>query len=268
MDEVSESCLVNEAQQALNRAFVLCHASFHRLRHEVGRLKEELKSKSQEVDELMDLYEQKLLYISFLPDLSILKSDLTAARNKAAEAKRERDQLAEKARAYVSQIDQLRAELDGIKPELNVLQEMTIGAVAKCDILREQVRASVEQMNGLSSSLVAAEAELDRLNRVITDLQAEYGKALDQISGYDDMLEQYKADVTAAEKASNLRAEYERCLSRRKTLKEVQSTGVDLSDLIEEAKTLEMEAKVAFDPEDSNIDLESAGEEAEGSGED
>ncbi|XP_059298242.1 uncharacterized protein LOC132050929 isoform X1 [Lycium ferocissimum] len=237
----------------------------------------------------MDLYEQKLQYISSLPDLSILKSDLTVARNEAAEAKRERDQLAEKvrafevfnksltadanalpsqARAYVSQIDQLRAELDGIKLEFNILHEMTIVAVAERDVLREQFRASVEQMNGLSSSLAAAEAERDRLNRVITDLQAEYGKALDQISGYDDMLEQYKADVTAAEKASNLRAEYEWCLSRRKPLEEVQATGMDLSDLIEESKKIEVEAKAAFDPKDSDIDLESADEETEGSGED
>ncbi|XP_060185497.1 uncharacterized protein LOC132614960 isoform X1 [Lycium barbarum] len=221
MDEVSESCLFNEAQQALNRASVLHPASFHRLRHEVGRLKEELKRKSQEVDEFINL----LQYISFLLDLSILKSDLTVARNEAAEAKRERDQLAEKvrafevfnkslttdtnalpsqARAYVSQIDQLQAELEGIKPEFNVLHEMTIDVVAERDILREQLRASVEQMNGLSSSLAAAEVERDRLNRVITDLQAEHGKALEQISGYDDMLEHYKADVTVVEKASNL----------------------------------------------------------------
>ncbi|XP_059289198.1 uncharacterized protein LOC132042689 [Lycium ferocissimum] len=287
--EVDESCLFNEAQHALNRASVLHHASFNRLRHEVGRLKEELKSKSQEVDELMTLYEKKLQYISSLPDLSILKSDLAAARNEAAEAKRERDQLAEKvkafetynksliadanvlasqARAYVSQIDRLRAELDGIRPEFDALHETTIGAVAERDVLREQLRTSVEQMNGLSASLAAAEVERDRLSRVITDLQAEHGKALDQISGYDDMLEQYKADVTAAEKASNLKAEYERCLSRRKTLEEVQATGVDLSNLIEEAKKLEAEAKAAFDPEDSDIDLESADEEAEGSDED
>ncbi|XP_059291555.1 uncharacterized protein LOC132045050 [Lycium ferocissimum] len=288
MAEVDESCLFNEAQHALNRASVLHHASFHRLRHEVGRLKEELESKSQEVDELMALYEKKLQYISSLPDLSILKSDLAAARSEAAEAKRERDQLAEKvkafevynksliadanafasqARAYVSQIDQLRAELDGIKPEFDSLHETTVGAVAERDVLREQLRSSEEQMNSLSASLAAAEVERDRLSQVITDLQAEHGKALDQISGYDDMLEQYKADVTAAEKASNLRAEYERCLSRRKTLEEVQATGVDLSNLIEEAKELEAEAKAAFDPEDSDIDLESADEEAEGSDE-
>ncbi|XP_059311382.1 uncharacterized protein LOC132062937 [Lycium ferocissimum] len=161
----------------------------------------------------MTLYEKKLQYISSLPDLSILKSNLAAARNEAAEAKRERDQLAEKARAYVSQIDQLRAELDGIKPEFDSLHETTVGAMAECDVLREQLRSSEEQMNGLSASLAAAEVERDRLSRVITDLQTEHGKALDQIMGYDDMLEQYKADVTAAKKASNLRAEYERCLS-------------------------------------------------------
>ncbi|XP_059291710.1 uncharacterized protein LOC132045183 [Lycium ferocissimum] len=222
MTEVDESCLFNEAQQALNRASVLHHASFHRLKHEVGRLKEELESKSQEVDELMTLYEKNLQYISSLPDLSILKSDLAAARNEAAER----------------------------------------------DVLREQLRSSEEQMNGLNASLAAAEVERDRLSQVITDLQAEHGKALDQISGYDDMLEQYKADVTAAEKANNLRAEYEWCLSRRKTLEEVQATGVDLSNLIEEAKELEAEAKAAFDPEDSDIDLELADEEAEGSDED
>ncbi|XP_059301990.1 uncharacterized protein LOC132053914 [Lycium ferocissimum] len=250
-------------------ASVLHHASFHRFRHEVGRLKEELDIKSREVDELMALYEKKLEYISSLPDLSLLKSDLAAARSEAAEAKRERDQLAEKvkafeiynksliadantlasqARAYVSQIDQLRAELDGIKPELDSLHEATVGAVAERDILREQLRSSSEQTNSLSASLAAAEVERDQLS---------------QLSGYDDMLEQYKVDVTAVEKSSDLRAEYERCLSRRRTLEEVQATGVDLSGLIEEAKKLEAEAKAAFDPEDSDIDAESADEGAE-----
>ncbi|XP_060194184.1 uncharacterized protein LOC132623445 [Lycium barbarum] len=160
MAEVDESCLFNEAQHALNRASVLHHASFHRLRHEVGRLKEELESKSQEVDEFMTLYENKLQYIPSLLDLSILISDLAAARNEAAEAKREHDQLAEKARAYVSQIDQLRAELDGIKPEFDSLHEITVGAVSECDVLREQLWSSEEQINGLSASLAATEVEM------------------------------------------------------------------------------------------------------------
>ncbi|XP_059277600.1 uncharacterized protein LOC132031670 [Lycium ferocissimum] len=176
MAEVDESCLFNEAQYALNRASVLHHASFHRLRHEVGDSEEELKT----------------------------------ARNEAAEAKRERGQLAEKvkafetynksliadanvlasqARAYVSQIDRLRAELDGIRPDFDALYEMTIGAVTERDVLREKLQTLEEQMNGLSASLAAAEVERDRLSRVITDLQAEHGKALDQISSYDDMLE-------------------------------------------------------------------------------
>ncbi|XP_059294610.1 uncharacterized protein LOC132047608 [Lycium ferocissimum] len=230
MAEVSESCLFNEAQHALNRASVLHHASFHRLRFEVGRLQEELDAKSREVDELQVLYAKELEHASSLPDVTLLKSELDTARSAAAEAKRERDELADKvkafeiynesliadanaftsqARAYVSQIDKLRSELEGIKPELDSLHEVTVGAVAERDILREQLRSAEGQITNLSSSLASTDAERDQLGRAIADLQVEHGKALDQLSGYDDMLGQYKADVTAAEKASDLRAEYE-----------------------------------------------------------
>ncbi|XP_059306297.1 uncharacterized protein LOC132057700 [Lycium ferocissimum] len=218
------------------------------------------------MESLRKLYEQGQEFISSLPDPSTLQSDLEMARNEAIEVRREHDLLAGKVRAfevhnkrliadanatpsqareYVTQIDQLRLELNEIKPELEAFKGKMDGVASERDALKEDLASAKDQLRvmtdkaderskliaELRSKLASAESERDNLGRDNIDLQAKYNEALGRISSFNGMLAQYKADI-------------------------------------EEAKRLEAEAKAKYDPEGSDSDLESDEGDAEGSDED
>nr|XP_033515956.1 uncharacterized protein LOC117280362 [Nicotiana tomentosiformis] len=79
MNEVGESCLFNEAQQALNRASILHHESFIKYRTEANQLEAEVR----ELVEKRDTY--KLLNEQHEEAVKSLRAELDAAQKEYAD---------------------------------------------------------------------------------------------------------------------------------------------------------------------------------------
>ncbi|XP_070053982.1 uncharacterized protein [Nicotiana tomentosiformis] len=239
MNEVNAPSLFNEAHQVLNK-------SFHWSRMEVSHLGFELKEQVWQKDMYKALSEKK---DKVLRQHSVLQDDLERAQKEASKVQKK-----------IDLIDQLRAEMNEVKAPAEELRSKMVVLASERDATKEDMAPTKDRLRvmrentnkwsrlneELKEQLNSVVTERDTISQECSALKSKLEAASNEASEVQDILAQYKNDVEVVEARVIIKAKYVKWLSQRENLEEIHARGVDFATEIEEAKSLEAEARERY----------------------
>ncbi|XP_070057357.1 uncharacterized protein [Nicotiana tomentosiformis] len=240
MNEVDAPCMFNEAQKALNRASVLHHKTFIRYWEELNQHEAETRGFTKNRDAYKLLREK-------------LQAELEAARKE-----------------HVDLVEQLREEVDAVKPEAEEWKRNMDRLASEKDIAQAQLASTEVQLRAVKEKALVQAKKIEEFQSQLSSFvsnQENLAKDLEMAKSEakvvkvdaDEMVAVYKADVEEAQVRAKDIIEHAKRQSRRETLEEIHAWGFDLSTEIESAKELEVEAKKLAYPKDDK-ESEDSGE--------
>nr|XP_016433049.1 PREDICTED: uncharacterized protein LOC107759586 [Nicotiana tabacum] len=260
--EAGVSCLFNETQQALNRAFVLHHEVFLRSREEMSRYEAEIRALTEERDAFKLLSEQREV------EVEELRAELEVAQREQADLS---EQLRVEVDAVKAEVEEWKKNMDRLASEKVAARAQLASAETQLRVLKEKALVQAKKIEEFQSRLGSETSDQERLSTELAEAKSEVeidtvnADAMVVVYRYDDEDAQVRAKevVEAAQAQANWVAEYAKCHSRRETLEEIHARGFDLIAEIENAKKLEAEARVlAFSDDDNTGSM--SGSEGEG----
>ncbi|XP_070052635.1 uncharacterized protein [Nicotiana tomentosiformis] len=218
MNAVGPACHFNEAQHALNRALVLHHEAFLQIRegHEA-----EVRNLTKKSDSYKLLSEK-------------LRTDLATTRD-------EHEEMAEK----VFRI------LHDSEDELDIT---TNDPILQVDELLAEAEKFKENMDVLASKKEAVQAQLELIETQLLSAEENASVQMEKIKEL-----QHRLDLATSDKAkAKSMVEHAKWQARREALEEVSAQGFDVAVEIENTKVEETRARrLAFPEEDSESSSES-----------
>nr|XP_009608700.1 uncharacterized protein LOC104102643 isoform X1 [Nicotiana tomentosiformis]XP_016461649.1 PREDICTED: uncharacterized protein LOC107784961 isoform X1 [Nicotiana tabacum] len=145
MNAVGAACLFNEAQHALNRASVLHHEAFLRIRKE-------------HEDEVRDLTEKSDTY-KLLSEKR--RADLVTARDEHAEMAEQVQQRLEQIGRLQTQVDAIQAEAEEFKKNMYILASKKETVQAQLESAETQLQAAKEKASVQVEKIMKLQSRLD-----------------------------------------------------------------------------------------------------------
>ncbi|XP_070022467.1 uncharacterized protein [Nicotiana sylvestris] len=215
------------------------------------------------------LYEQKDEVLRDTTDLSALRAKLEKAQKEAKKAKQDYALLVQKVYEKITLIDQLRTKMNEVKATADELRDKMDRLASEQDATKEDLALTKEQLQvmkdkvekwsqlneELRAQLTSVVAEHDTVSQEYTALKSKLEVASSEISGAQDILAQYMADIEIAEARIITKTEYVRWLSPMEAFEEIPAREVSVAAKIEEGNMFEAEAKVKYHPEEPDSEL-------------
>ncbi|XP_070034619.1 MAR-binding filament-like protein 1 [Nicotiana tomentosiformis] len=266
---------------------VLHHETFLRCRDELNQLEAEVRGLTEKIDTYKLLSEQREGEAMRLP------AEFEVARKKHADLAKQvkifefsNDELDTvtngqnvQVQQKIDQVDQLRAEMDAIKAEVEEWRGMMDCLASKKETARTQLTSEEVQLQAAKEKAKVWAQKVEELQSQLSSavtnretLAKEFKKAKSMVAvvkvDAEEMVAQYKVDAEAAQDRLKDILEHAKRQSRRETLEEIHARGFDLSAEIEIVKRLEAEAKKLTYLKDEEDSEGSSGSEGGGDSED
>nr|XP_016475947.1 PREDICTED: uncharacterized protein LOC107797561 [Nicotiana tabacum] len=243
--KVGVSCLFNEAQQALNRAFVLHHEAFLRSRGELSRYEAKIRRLTEERDAFNLISEQRE------GEAKGLRTELDAARKEQADLT---EQLHVEVDVVKAEAEEWKKNMDRLASEKEAARAQLASAEIEIRGLKEKALVQAKEIEEFRSRLGSATFDRERLATKLAAAKSEVETAMADANA---MVAIYRSDAEAAQVRANEVAEVAQARVNW-VAEHVNATE------IENAKELKTEARVLAFPDDDNDTKSMSGSEREG----
>ncbi|XP_070056760.1 uncharacterized protein [Nicotiana tomentosiformis] len=264
MNAVGPACLFNESQHALNRASVLHHEAFLRIREEHDA---EVWCLTKKSDSYRHLSEN-------------LRADLSAAREGHEEmaeqvfrmfhdSEDEEEittndpvlqvrQRIEQVGRLNSQVEALLAEAAEFKKYMDILASKKEAVEAQLELSDAQLRSAKDNASGMIEKMKYLQHRLDLATsdkaNSAKELQVARSEAIEANKRADAKVAQFRIDVEVNQTKAESMVEHARWQARREALEEVRVQGFDVGIEIEVARAEENKARRLAFPEEGSDD--------------
>ncbi|XP_070046749.1 COP1-interactive protein 1-like [Nicotiana tomentosiformis] len=295
-DAIYLRSLVTEENQAqIDEASVLHHEAFFLSRGELSLYEAKNRGLTEERDAFKLLSEQRE------GEAKGLRAELEASQKEQADLAEQVKRILKVndtdsglvANSSVPQVQRkldvigkLREEVDTVKAEAEAWKKNMDRLASEKEAARAQLTSAETQLRNLKEKALVQAKKIEEFQsrlgsvtsdreRLATELAAAKSEVKTAKANADEMVAVYRSDIEASQvrakevaKATQARAnwvaEHAKCQSRRETLEEIHARGFDLTAEIENAKELEVEARVLAFPDDDEFGSMSGSESDEG----